>query len=131
MHYALNNVVSTANPVLSSQNNVIPSEAEGSLHSPYSFTGKELDDSDLYYFEARYYDPLTSRFASIDPMVSEVHGPNHDFFGRYTGSSQEQNFNMYTLGNPINKTDPLGLFSPPNKDLGNNQIVIDGFISTE
>ena len=32
------------------------------------FTGKEIDeDSGLYYFLARYYDPETGRFLSEDP----------------------------------------------------------------
>ena len=32
-----------------------------------SFTGKELDSTGLYYFNARYYDPQTGRFITEDP----------------------------------------------------------------
>ncbi|MBT3395316.1 RHS repeat-associated core domain-containing protein, partial [archaeon] len=35
----------------------------------YAFaTGKELDESDLYYFGARYYDSDLGRFTSVDPV---------------------------------------------------------------
>jgi RHS repeat-associated protein len=38
----------------------------------FSFaTGKELDDSGLYYFGARYYDSDLGRFISVDPVPSE------------------------------------------------------------
>lgn len=33
----------------------------------YGFTGKELDESGLQYFGARYYDSGTGRFTSVDP----------------------------------------------------------------
>ena len=37
----------------------------------YSFaTGKELDESNLYYFGARYYDFNVGRFTSVDPIAS-------------------------------------------------------------
>ncbi len=38
--------------------------------TPYLFTGKELDeDTQLYYFGARYYDPRTSVWQSPDPIL--------------------------------------------------------------
>jgi RHS repeat-associated protein len=38
--------------------------------TPYLFTGKELDeDTGLYYYGARYYDPLTSVWQSPDPIL--------------------------------------------------------------
>ena len=38
----------------------------------YRFTGKELDDeTGLYYFGARYLDPLTSRWMSPDPALEK------------------------------------------------------------
>ncbi|MCP5335128.1 MAG: RHS repeat-associated core domain-containing protein [Oceanospirillaceae bacterium] len=37
---------------------------------PYSFSAKEQDLSGLYYFEARYYDPLSARFISPDPLFA-------------------------------------------------------------
>jgi RHS repeat-associated protein len=54
------------------------------------FTGKEIDeDSGLYYFLARYYDPDTGRFLSEDPA------PNGNLY-------------VYCDNNPINKVDPDG-----------------------
>ena len=34
----------------------------------YSFWGKELDDTELYYFNARYYDAAIGRFVNVDPI---------------------------------------------------------------
>ena len=37
--------------------------------SPYGFAGREYDaESGLYYMRARYYDPVTGRFLSPDPL---------------------------------------------------------------
>ncbi|MDR0390124.1 MAG: RHS repeat-associated core domain-containing protein, partial [Spirochaetaceae bacterium] len=39
---------------------------------PYLFTGKELDEeTGLYYYGARYLDPRTSRWLSVDPAMGE------------------------------------------------------------
>ena len=40
----------------------------------YGFTGKELDESGLQYFGARYYDSGTGRFISTDPAM-QYHSP--------------------------------------------------------
>ena len=40
----------------------------------YGFTGKELDESGLQYFGARYYDSGTGRFLSTDPAM-QYHSP--------------------------------------------------------
>ena len=37
----------------------------------YSFTGKELDDNDLYYFVNRYYNPDSGRFLETDSVFTE------------------------------------------------------------
>ena len=55
------------------------------------FTGKELDeDTDLYYFGARYYDPALGRFLSPDPA--------RQFASPY----------IYAGNDPIAKADPDG-----------------------
>ena len=56
----------------------------------YSFTGKELDESGLQYFGARYYDSGTGRFISTDPLL-QYHSPY-----------------LYANNNPLRYLDPDG-----------------------
>lgn len=66
---------------------------------PYKYTGKELDAStDLYYYEARYYDPTLGRFISADTLVPRPRDPQE--FNRYS----------YAGNNPLRYTDPTGHF---------------------
>jgi len=59
------------------------------------YTGRELDDSGLYYYRARYYDPEVGRFLTEDSM----------------GFRAGINFYAYVENNPINASDPSGLLS--------------------
>jgi RHS repeat-associated protein len=54
----------------------------GTAVEPYTFQGRELDqESGLYYFRSRYYDPQTGRFLNEDP-VGYLSGPNfYEFVG--------------------------------------------------
>ncbi len=61
--------------------------------NPFAFTSREMDDEDLYFYRARYYDPTTGRFLSEDPMGFHA----SDF-----------NFYRYVLNNPVNFVDPFG-----------------------
>lgn len=62
--------------------------------TPYLFSGKELDEeTGLYYFGARYYDPRISIWQSVDPMAD-----------KYPAWSPYN----YTLNNPIILSDPDG-----------------------
>jgi RHS repeat-associated protein len=56
----------------------------------YPFTGKEEDESGLYYFGARYYDDNLGRFSSVDPVAG-----NHPY--------------SYVSNNPMNLVDPDGM----------------------
>jgi RHS repeat-associated protein len=67
----------------------------------YRFTGKELDASGLYYFEARYYDALTGRFVSVDPLFT-----NNPL--QVIEQPRSLNLYSYTLGNPVKYIDPDG-----------------------
>ena len=63
--------------------------------SPYLFNGKELDEeTGLYYYGARYYDPKMSVWYSTDPMEEKT--PNINSY-------------CYTANNPINCIDYNGL----------------------
>ncbi len=55
----------------------------------FSFTGKELDDTDNYYFNARYYDFDSGKFLGVDPV------------------SDNQAYS-YVSNNPMNYIDPTG-----------------------
>ncbi|ASS74441.1 hypothetical protein CIG75_05185 [Tumebacillus algifaecis] len=73
-------------------------DIQGSRSLRYSYTGKEFDqDTGLYYYESRYYDPQLGRFLSADDRPG---GPldKQDVFNRYA----------YVLNDPVNFMDPTG-----------------------
>jgi RHS repeat-associated protein len=67
--------------------------SKSSISNNILFQGREYDhELNLYYFRARYYDPIMGRFLSTDPMG-------------YTDSMNlYQGFGM----NPVNLLDPMG-----------------------
>jgi len=73
-----------------------------SFASPYSYTGKRLDDSNLRYYGARYlesgdqYRP-TMRWVSPDPVMSRMYDPLS--LNKYS----------YVRNDPVNYIDPDGL----------------------
>jgi len=91
-------------------------EDGGSGQMPmYRFTGKELDpETGLYYFGARYYDPVLSRWISADPIFGK-YLPTGDRekdknLPGYGGVYRPINLNLYTYSyqNPIKYLDPDG-----------------------
>ena len=61
--------------------------AGGAYATRYKFNGKELDpQTGYYYYGARYYDPVVSRWLSVDPLAE-----------KFTGLTPYN----YTLNNPI------------------------------
>jgi RHS repeat-associated protein len=71
-------------------------EAASSVAFPnwFRYTARQFDSSTaLYYYRARYYDPMTGRFLSEDPT-------------RFPGTV---NVYRYVLNNPMNIVDPSGL----------------------
>ena len=69
-------------------------EHSSSEEMPYKFNGKELDqETGLYYYGARYMNPVTSLWYGVDPLAEKY-----------------SNFNSYcyTYSNPIRYIDPDG-----------------------
>jgi len=62
--------------------------------SPFQYTGSENDNTDLYYYRARYYSPELQRFISEDPI----------------GLLGGINFFIYVGNNSVNSKDPFGLW---------------------
>ena len=68
--------------------------AGGDYATRYKFNGKELDpQTGYYYYGARYYDPVISRWLSVDPLAE-----------KYPGLSPYN----YTANNPVRMFDPNG-----------------------
>ncbi len=77
--------------------NVTPSGAAND--NSYQYTGRENDGTGLYYYRARYYNPVWQRFIAEDP----------------SGLGGGTNLYVYAGGNPIMVTDSTGQdpkFSP-------------------
>jgi len=90
----------------------------GTTNVPYKYTGKEQDGSTgLYFYEARYYDPVLGQFISADTIVPSTTDP--------------QAFNRYSYGrnNPILYTDPSGHFFKKShfKSIGKGLKKVDNF----
>jgi len=69
----------------------------GSSFTDYQYTGqRNEEETGLYYYVARYYDPQLGRFISADTIIPEP------------GSSQAYDRYAYVNGNPINNNDPSG-----------------------
>jgi len=58
------------------------------------YTGRELDETGLYFYRARYYNPQVGRFISEDPL----------------GFGGGINFYSYVDNDPTDSTDPQGLW---------------------
>jgi|CXWL01.1.fsa_nt_gi RHS repeat-associated protein len=67
----------------------------GASSNSLRFTGREDDGTGLYYYRARYYSAALHRFLTEDPM-------------RFGGG--DGNFYAYLNSDPLNASDPLGLF---------------------
>jgi RHS repeat-associated protein len=72
--------------------------ANGAMPTSIGFTGQRADAlTGLYYYGARYYDPVAGQFASADTVMPGG-GFNLEGLSRYA----------YTRGNPVSRTDPTG-----------------------
>jgi RHS repeat-associated protein len=71
-----------------------PTTSPSAIGNPYLFTGRQLDaETGLYFYRARYYDPVKGRFIQRDPL-EYVDG---------------MNLYEYVASNPLAFIDPLGI----------------------
>ncbi len=79
------------------------SEQSNTEKLPYLFTSKELDEeTQLYYFGARYYDPRTSVWQSTDPALPACLSQGRVYFPISLAVSS------YGEQNPLRYVDPTG-----------------------
>jgi RHS repeat-associated protein len=70
------------------------------INQPYAYTGQQYDqETGLYYYRARYYDPGIGRFISEDPIAGILTNPQG--FNRY----------IYANDNPSTYVDPSGRYA--------------------
>lgn len=69
----------------------------GTINVNHKYTSQELDSSTgLYFYNARYYDPVLGRFISADTIIPNPLNP------------QALNRYSYVTNNPLNYNDPYG-----------------------
>jgi len=74
---------------------------------PFRFTSKELDEeTGLYYYGARYYEPATSRWMSADPAGFGLINPNRVGYSVI----EALNWYAYVSNNPVKYVDPTGMW---------------------
>ncbi len=66
------------------------------MPTSYRFTGQREDTTGLYFYNARYYDPVVGRFAQADTIL-----PN-------AGNPQDLNRYSYARNSPVCYNDPSG-----------------------
>ena len=72
-------------------------ERNNTWNTPYLFNAKEFDEeTGMYYYGARYYEPRLSLWMSVDPLTEK--SPNVSAY-------------VYCFGNPLKYIDPIGLDS--------------------
>ena len=71
-------------------------DEQGEAKARYRYTGKEKDDTGLYYYGARYYDDQLGRFLAADSVLPDVYDP------------QQLNRFAYVRNSPMKFVDPDG-----------------------
>ncbi len=89
-------------------------ERNATWNTPYLFNGKELDEeTGLYYYGARYYNPRVSQWLSVDPIAlyDPINEIEHYLDGQHNGgyfNPRNTSVYGYTYQNPIRFIDPNG-----------------------
>lgn len=84
----------------------------GAYENPYKFNAKELDvETGLYYYGARYYNPRTSIWLSVDPLAEKFPG-----WSPYN----------YAMNNPLVFIDPTGMAPEWHEDGKGNLVKDEG-----
>jgi len=82
----------------------IGSQMDPAFIQPFAFTGREFDqETGLYFYRERYYDAGIGRFLQEDSL-----GIDPAWL-----AGAESNQYAYVANDPINNTDPFGLFNLP------------------
>ena len=88
--------------------------------TPYLFTGKELDEeTQLYYYGARYYDPRTSVWQSADPILEKYMEGGGNTGGVYASA----NLSLYSYVH----NSPVIAYDPDGKDLTQSLNTLKGY----
>jgi|GEM_PF-2313678 len=72
------------------------SDTATGFSNPYQYTGREADAADVYFYRARYYNPVMAAFLGEDPIG-------------FAGG--QASFYAYVGNDPLMYVDPLGLWS--------------------
>jgi RHS repeat-associated protein len=90
-------------------------ERATSNSTPYLYTSKELDETGLYYIHARYFDPRTSVWQSVDPAFDRLFSINEQ--NKFLALNSKT-LNLYAYGwqNPVKLKDPDGNMPTPGAD---------------
>jgi RHS repeat-associated protein len=77
--------------------------ASGGATAKYRFTGQEKEDTGLYYYNARYYDPDLGRFIQADSVLDGLnrYAYCHNDPVRYTDATGNRPFDEESNGQPV------------------------------
>ncbi len=120
--YFVENHLGSINLVLDDEGNVVErrdylsygiervsESGSNSTETEADFTGQKLDEeTNLHYYNARYYDGELGRFVSVDPLVLDEAVMTEKDLLSILSNPQALNYYAYVLNNPVLYIDPFG-----------------------